>query len=225
MFYDIAHGWRERRNESHSGIRLFVPDKSPRPEGSVRCIVLHQWGPPQATLSRQALGRIHRGERSESEEWARRMLRVPYHFGAAVTSQGKPVVCRAWPGEAYTNHCGAHNRDSIGIGIVGHFPRFAKPGDHPHPAELASAVDMAVRRAVAEVNRMDPHARHAQHCPAPVLLLTHSQFSTKSADPGERILQGLAGPLREGLIRIEPDHTEGRGTPWPQRWRQAAAGL
>lgn len=211
MIVDVAHRWRLRENRAWTGIRLYVPEKSPR-GSEVDTIVLHQWG-AAAELSLQARGRIHRGESNEAAEWAKRCERVPYHFSATVLSDGTPLVVRAWPGEAYTNHAGAMNARSIGVGVVGLFPRFSDDFDNA----LTEAVQEAVRAAAEEVRHLAPASYSARQCDAPVRLLTHSQTAAKPADPGEQIISALA-PLSPHAIAVEPGHSAGDGSPWPDRW-------
>lgn len=211
MLVDVAHRWRLRENRAWSGIRLYVPEKSPR-GSEVDTIVLHQWG-AAAELSLQARGRIHRGESNEAAEWAKRCERVPYHFSATVLSDGTPLVVRAWPGEAYTNHAGSMNSRSIGVGIVGLLPRFSDDFD----TALNEAVQEAVRAAAEEVRRLAPASYSARQCDAPVRLLTHSQTAAKPADPGEQIIRALA-PLSPHVTETRPGYWAGDGSPWPDRW-------
>lgn len=130
MTIDYSHGWRRRDNLSWSGIRLHVPEKTPRRR--VTTVVIHQWG-AEAGLSEAALHRIARGYTTEAQEWQARMGRTPYHFGAHVLSDGSPLSAKAWPGEVYTNHCtdsqlkarhlltqrqGSGNPDAIRAGLL-----------------------------------------------------------------------------------------------------------
>lgn len=216
MLTDYSQGWRKRNNLSWSGIRLHVPERTPRK--GVTTIVLHQWG-AEVGLSKAALHRISKGYTKREQEWLARMGRAPYHFGAAVTEEGKAISAKLWPGEVYTNQCGELNSTTIGVGVAGLFPRLLASGDHPHPVELARAIQGAVRGAVEEVKALA--LRNGEEAvTGPVLLLTHSQFSTKRRDPGERIVSALAPLLDEGLIRGEPGFSAGRGEPWPTEWRR-----
>ena len=216
MPIDYSHGWRRRDNLSWSGIRLHVPEKTPRRR--VTTIVLHQWG-AEAGLSQAALHRIAKGYTTEAQEWEARMGRTPYHFGAHVLSDGSPLSVKAWPGEVYTNQCGELNATTIGVGVVGLFPRILSGEDHPHPVALARATQEAVRGAVAEVKALS--LRNGEEpVTGPVLVLTHSQFSRKERDPGERIVSALAPLVDEGVIRVSPAFSSGRGKAWPKEWRR-----
>ena len=217
MTADATQGWQTRPNKSWSGIRLYNDSTQARVRraNAVDCIIIHQWG-ANASLSEDAWNRINRGETTETEEWHARMARTPYHFGAHHTSKGHPIAAQVWPAGLHTHHAGAMNRRSIGVGVVGLFERF----DRSHGYALAQAIQDAVTAAAQAVLAMAPSHYSEGTCPAPVLLRTHSQTSTKERDPGEQIIMATAPMVRAGIVRVEPEWSTGKGQPWPEEWRR-----
>ena len=214
---DATHDWQTRPNKSWSGIRLYNDSTQARARraNAVDCIIIHQWG-ANASLSEDALNRINRGETTEVEEWHARMGRTPYHFGAHVTSKGHPISAQLWPAGLHTHPAGAMNRRSVGVGVVGLFERF----DRSHDYALAKAIQNTVESVAKAVRSLGaPHYEEGT-CPAPVLLLTHSQSTNKPRDPGEQIIMAIAPMVRAGIVRVEPEWSTGRGRPWPKEWRR-----
>lgn len=195
------------------GIRLWVPARSPRDMAKVDRIILHQWG---ADVSLGAAGRrLVEGGMSPAEALAQRAKETPYHFQAgAIAGQG--FAARVWPPELHTQHAGAENGRSLGVGIFGLFPREDEAPLDAHPG-LALAAQKAIRMAAATMANPRPLLPSSR--PAPPLLVTHSQSTSKPADPGEWLIRYAVVPLvRAGVVRVEPEWSTGSGSPWPAAW-------
>lgn len=221
------------------GIRLWVPARSPRDLAKVDRIILHQWG---KDVSMGAAGRrLVEGGMSPAEALAQRAKETPYHFQAgAIDGQG--FAARVWPAELHTQHAGDQNGRSLGVGIFGLFPR---EDDAPLDARpgLALAAQKAIRMAAGTLASprplrpteallgrpgapLNPASAFAQASPllpsalpAPPLLVTHSQSTSKPADPGEWLIRFAVVPLvRAGVVRVEPEWSTGSGSPWPAAW-------
>lgn len=200
-----------------------------RDTDGVDAIVLHHggsiFGLADAARERIAkgkktpLGGLDLGKASAPLELARRGLTMPYHVIAGAID-GEPFAADIWTDEVYSWHGNGANRRSLGVAILGCFPRFesewpegyrGKPNTPIEEADLfAAAGIVAVRRAARRLATLDPP-----------LLFTHSQFARKDRDPGEHAIRTVVAPLvAEGVVRVEPDFHEGSGAPWPAEWRQ-----
>ncbi len=204
---DFTADWRshpERRNNGR-GIRTYVPDWSPRDPANVSAIVLHQWA-SEVSLGKAARARVASGETSYHQELAKRATSAPYHYSVGAHDD-RGLVAKVWPALTYTNHAGSRNRHSVGIGVMGLYPKL---GGETRPG-LAEAVQWALRDAAAFIQQTHP---------GPVRLETHSQTARKPADPGEWIVRTCVLPLvREGVLVVDPTWSERPGTPWPPEWR------
>lgn len=200
-----------------------------RDTAGVDAIVLHHGG-DRFGLSEQAEKRIAAGDKvrlggrdlgvsTPPLELARRGLTMPYHEIGGVID-GLPFAADVWATDVYTWQANSANRRSLGVAILGCFPRFesewpegyrGKPNTPIEEADLfAAAGIVAVRRAARRLATLDPP-----------LLFTHSQFSRKPRDPGEHAIRTVVAPLvAEGVVRVEPDFHEGSGAPWPAEWRR-----
>ena len=198
-----------------------------RPLAEVDRIVIHQWG-SLVGVGPQASKRIAAGSSTLSRERARRCGQAPYHYGAGVAEEGDelvPFAVRVWSPGLYTWSSNNLNRRCVAVGIQGRFPRLASDWKHGRhtPREHLEAVGDAGLVALTQ-------AAEAIRVPGgePPLVLTHSQISgpppaikDRSSDPGESVIELVVAPLaRWGLVRVEPDHAQDGGQPWPLEWRR-----
>lgn len=207
--------------------RLASRGKAPvnfaRNAAAVDRIVLHQWG-TKVTIGRRGRARIAAGLSISAEELSRRGLGAPYHVDAGVFD-GDPFVAHVWPTDVYTYASNGQNRQSVGVGIFGKFPRLERRwsrlrGHTAMDDAIAEAGRMAIEVAAGECTV-------AQGFPLPPLLLTHSQLTDdRGADPGEFAIRAMVAPLvGAGVIRVLPDYSEDGGDPWPEEWRRHVAEL
>lgn len=193
-----------------------------RDPASLDRIILHQWG-AVVGVSSAARRRVAEGKSSELLELATRATRAPYHFGAGCDSSGQGFAVRAWEPWVYTWASNALNRRSLAVGIMGRFPKMSArwvaarhtPLDQVEP--LMAAGRLAVELAAANIPEADD----------PPLVLTHSQIigepsgHDRSSDPGEIVIELVVAPLvAAGVIRVDPDHAQDHGDPWPEAWRR-----
>jgi hypothetical protein len=151
---------------------------------------------------------------------ARRTLRTPYHVSALVAT-GRPQVITAWSADLYTNHAGALNRYSIGLGFEGLYPRDERQRSTRHTAPPGSAARRALEAAVPEaLSACVELLREVLPSGARIGLVTHCQSSSdRGADPGE-LLMRLLVPAAEDLgVDLVSDLVWGSGRPWPSSWR------
>lgn len=191
-------------------------------------IVLHQGGDIFG-LSRWARARVFARTSTVAEELAKRGRRMPYHVVCGV-AEGKPWAAQVWPVDVYTYHGNRANRRSVGVGILGDFPRVEskwKPKHSPidEAEAFAEATTAALRLAVGMLPSVSPHVRgpNVQALAlTPPLVLAHRQLrDMRDRDPGELAIRGSVAPLVvERLIRVEPDYFENGGEPWPEEWRR-----
>ena len=218
---DITDGWRQRpirrrKADGGSGIRLYDLHRDFAP----RRIVLHQWAaevsPASEAAARRLLGgRVYddlaREHGAAVVRLAARAARVPYHLSVGVTDAGEGVVVQAWPLTLLTQHAGDVNASSIGVGVMGLFE-----------AEVAGSRPPGLGEALREALRIASAALRGPGLPFPPVLHTHSQSTTKPADPGLwSIREGVAPLVRDGVLAVEPGHSSGSGRPWPASWVDA----
>jgi len=181
--------------------------ESPRDEGSVHDICIHQWATDVGTTS------ANREKYGAAGALARRGQETVYHLDAGAID-GEGVVSIVHPSVWYMYAQHKANAPALGIGVMGSFPRFEADHNATHTdmsAELASAIEGAVTHAV-EMIREFGHA-------GAIRVITHSQYTSKPADPGEWVMKAVGRVVaRLGLV-TDPDHAQDGGEPWPSAWR------
>ena len=134
-----------------------------------------------------------------------RAKRQPYHVWVQ-----PGLVVLAWPFECITWHGNGLNGRALGIVVAGNFPgleAYRRP-HHDDPADYAEAIAATLQYLRGEL----PHVR---------LLLTHSQYANKPADPGEGVAKLITAAGRAMLPPLTPvpSLAVGTGAPWPHEWR------
>lgn len=198
----------------------WEPRQSPReiePTGRYAALICaHQFGVVFSTSARQ---RAAAGGDVELAR-ARRTLRTPYHVSALVAT-GRPQVVTAWGADLYTNHAGALNRYSIGLGIEGLYPRDERQRAARHTAHPCSGARAALEAAVPEaLSACVDLLREVLPPGARIGLVTHCQSSDdRGADPGELLMRLLVPAAADLGVDLVPDLVWGSGLPWPSSWR------
>jgi len=134
-----------------------------------------------------------------------RAKRLPYHVWVQ-----PGLVVLAWPFEVNTWHGNTMNGRTVGIVVAGNFPSLEsrRRPHHDDPADYAEAITATLQYLRGEL----PHVR---------LLLTHSQYANKPADPGEGVAKLITAAGRDMLPPLTPvpGLVVGTGAPWPHEWR------
>lgn len=168
-----------------------------RDPGDIDRLCVHHLGPH--------LSAEPRARQTYEERAVQRARAQPYHVWVQ-----PGIIVLMWDFLVATWHGNGTNRRSVGLVVAGRFPALADcydPKVHDRAEDYIESLDAAMARVAAEL-------------PGIRLVVTHSQYSAKPADPGESIARAAARIGGALGLNTAPDLSAGTGSPWPAQWRR-----